>query len=428
MILGIIGPLYSAKKINEVLKKIDPSLDIKLYIREKVVDTAEVIEECENECDAIMFTGRAVYEYVSKQYSIKKPNSFVSKGGTSIVKAFWEIRNANINTNRFSIDVVESEALDDVIIDFDIDTTDVFYLPFSADCGEQECIKWHVDLYEKNKIDVIITGYVSIYNDLKAKGYPVFLLQPTIPLIKVCYDKIKSAYALSIAKHSQIAVEILSLNDYNEDMESYYTNMIKRSDMDKFIVDYVRSIQGSIFSFGSNEYIIFAHKGAVYNEYNYGKLSDLKKNVKLIGFSLNIGIGVGITAYQAETNARKALRRSKDSKDQSVFIVKEDNSIVGPLGTSNEIKYQLVATDENIINLSKKIGLSCESIAKIIGINEARKSKVYDAKELAGHLDISERSARRILNKIVQADFGRIYAKETSKGGGRPKNLIEIMF
>ena len=41
---------------------------------------------------------------------------------------------------------------------------------------------------------------------------------------------------------------------------------------------------------------------------------------------------------------------------------------------------------------------------------------------------LSERSARRILNKIVNAGLGRICAKETSIGGGRPKNITEILF
>ncbi len=63
-----------------------------------------------------------------------------------------------------------------------------------------------------------------------------------------------------------------------------------------------------------------------------------------------------------------------------------------------------------------------------MALNETRKSSVYDSKELADLLDLSERSARRILQKIISANLGQVLAKETSNGKGRPKSLIEILF
>ena len=63
-----------------------------------------------------------------------------------------------------------------------------------------------------------------------------------------------------------------------------------------------------------------------------------------------------------------------------------------------------------------------------MALNETRKSNIYDSKELADLLDLSERSARRILQKIISCDLGRVIAKETSHGKGRPKNLTEILF
>jgi len=204
--------------------------------------------------------------------------------------------------------------------------------------------------------------------------------------------------------------------------------MIKKSDVDKIIVEYVRGIQGSLFNFGRGEYIIFAHKGAIENNKNYEELLKLQKDTKDRGFCLSVGIGIGATAYKAEANGYKALTRCLDSKAYDIFLIDENDVIKGPLGLENELNYSLVASDEYIIDVSEKTGLSCESIAKIMAISEIRKSKIYDTKDLADHLNISERSARRILNKITSTGLGRIYAKETSNGVGRPKNIIEILF
>ena len=274
----------------------------------------------------------------------------------------------------------------------------------------------------------MITGFSDVYSELKKEGYPVYRLEPTIPLIKVAYKQLKSKYALNKAQYSQIAVEILSFSDNKNDIEYYYSNMIKKSDMDKFIINYVRSIQGSLFPFGRNEYIVFANKGAIYDKENYNKLLELSKDIKNIGFYLNIGLGIGTTSYQAETNARKALIKSIDSKSSHIYMVDENDTMIGPLGEEKELNYSLKVSDEKLIQISEATGLSCESIVKIMALNETRKSNIYDSKELADLLDLSERSARRILQKIISCDLGRVIAKETSHGKGRPKNLTEILF
>ncbi|MGL5315169.1 MAG: transcriptional regulator [Peptostreptococcaceae bacterium] len=428
MKIGIIGPSDSGHKIANYINEIDKNIETKLYMKEKVIEALEIIDDCEEECDAIIFTGCGVSSAVKSKRELKLPNAFVSRGGTSITKAFWQIKDENMSLDKFSIDVVENEILEDILKEIDINSQEVFSLPFSSDIDEMEYAKWHIKLFEENKIDVMLTGFGGVYNELKKQGYPVYRLEATRPLIKVCYETLINKYALSKAQSSQLAVEILNLANYKGDKDNYYTNMIKKSELDKIIVEYVRSIQGSLFNFGRDEYIVFAHRGAIDNEENYNKLFNLQKDIKSSGFSLGVGIGIGNTAYQAESNGYNALKRCLSSNDFEIYLIDENEVIKGPLGSDIELSYSLISSDENIINISQNTGLSCESIAKIMAINETRQSKVYDTKELADYLNISDRSARRILNKLVETEFARVYAKETSKGGGRPKNLIEVLF
>ncbi len=428
MVIGILGPLDSAKKIDKYLKDIDGGLEVKLYTKEKIVDSIELIEKCESECDGTIFTGCGVNEVIQNNYDLKKPHTFVKRSDTSILKVFWEMQSLNLNIDKLSIDVVEREMVEEVVDEFGIEVKSIHCLPFSQNIDEDESLAWHLGLYHSGEVNIMITGFMNIYNQLKKEGYPVFLLKPTRSLVKVCYDQIISQRAISKAEYSQIAVEILSFTNYNNNIENYYSNMIRKSEIDRFVIEYVRSINGALFPFGRREYIIFSNKGSINKESNYAKLSKLQKDIKSIGFSLSVGIGFGVTAFKAETNAHKALQRSIDSKENEMYLIDEEENIRGPLGLSNEIMYCLVPKDKSVIEISESTGLSCETVSKIIAINETRNSNVYDSKELAGYLDISERSARRILQKIISANLGQIHSKESSKGAGRPKNLIEILF
>lgn len=426
MVVGVIGPLDSGQKIKKYLNEIDDSLQVKLYVKEKVSEMIEVIELCESECESVIFTGCGVDAAIKSKYNVKIPNTYVSRCGTSVFKAFWEANKCNINLERFSIDVVENNIIDNTVSEIDINYKDIYSLPFSTEIDEMEYAKWHRELYDNNKIDVVFTGFGAVYNELKREGYPVFRLEVTRQAIKVSYDELKNKCALKKAKYSQIAVEILQIQDYKSSKENYYSDMVKKSEINTLIVEYVKKIQGSIFNFGRDEYIVFSHKGAIDNEENFNELLKLQKDIKSKGFSLAIGIGIGMTAYQAETNGYKSLKRCLESNKYEIYSIDEKDYIKGPLGSSDELKYSLVTSEKKLIEISEKTGLSCESIAKIMAITKVRLNNVYDTKELAGHLGISDRSARRILNKIVDSGYGKVYAKESSNGGGRPKSLIEV--
>ncbi|WP_394866450.1 transcriptional regulator [Paraclostridium bifermentans] len=428
MIIGILGPLDSALRIQKYLQEIDSGLEIRLYTKEKIAEAIDLIEQCESECNGIILTGCGIHEVIIKNYEIKKPHSFVERSDTSILKAFWEMHDLNIDIDKFSIDVVEKDMVETIIDEFEIKHDKMYCLPFSTNINEDSYLDWHMDLYISGKTKTMITGFMNIYNQLKEKDYPIFLLKPTRSLVKAAYDEVMGQYAINKAENSQIAVEIFNFGNSGSNIENYYSNMLKKADMDKYIATYVRSINGAVFPFGRNEYIIFSNKGAVNKNRNYEKLLQLQKEIKTLGFSLSIGIGFGSNAFKAEINASKALERGIDSKENYIYSIDEEENLTGPLGLENEMSYCIVPDDKSILELSEKSGLSCETISKIMGINEIRGSKIYDSKELAGYLDISDRSARRILQKITTADLGKVHSKESSKGAGRPKNLIEILF
>ncbi len=80
------------------------------------------------------------------------------------------------------------------------------------------------------------------------------------------------------------------------------------------------------------------------------------------------------------------------------------------------------------MEITRKSGLSVSSVQKLISVAEARQSFIFDAHELAQCLDVTVRSARRIMNRVMGAGLGRIHAKEAAAGGGRPKMLVEFDF
>ncbi len=431
MIIGLIGPRVSCEKIKKDMEIIAPEITTKLFVREASSLAIEVIEQCENECDATLFTGCGPYFSITRQYGnvykMKKPCDYIKKSGASLIKTFLDMQKENFELDHFSIDVAEPNTIEDTFAEMEISPVNFYSLPFDS-CDEREYIDWHLKLWQQKKTKAMLTGFVVVYDYLKSRGYPAFYLPPSRSMVRVSIDRLLSRLALNEAHYSQLAVEILRITENSEASENYYSNMLKKNEAEGLIINYAQEIQGTFFNYGRHEYVIFASKGCIEKEENYTLLYDLQKKVLQKGFLLNAGIGVGTTAYQSEGNARKALVHSMMKKETSIFLVNENDALVGPLGQAQILEYELISSDSRVMEIADKAQISPSSVAKMMSLIDMRKDPVFDAGQLADCLHISTRSARRIINKLISCGYAGVCAKESGSGGGRPKSLIKIHF
>lgn len=427
MVIGVIGPRISCEKIEKDIRTISPETAVFRYEREKSEDAIEVIGDCELECDAILFTGLGPMTSVRERHEIIRPYECISKGLVSLTRVFLDMQKSGYHLDRFSIDVIERDMMEDGFYEMDINPSEIYLNPFLS-YDETIYVDWHKKLRDEGKTDAILTGFVWVYDYFKEQGEPVFYLPTMRSAVREAFAKLESRCALKEARYSMLSVEVLRVTLVSEISKNYYSDMLKRNKAESFILEYAQSLQASFFREGRNEYIIFANKGYTKSEENYHMLADLQRNVSGVGFQLNVGIGNALTAYQSESNARKALRQSMQSKENYSFMVDENGNLFGPLGKEQSLEYELVATDEGVLRIAGETGMSPTSIARLQSIIKVRKSGNFDVDQLADCLQVTQRSARRVAMKLTEAGYASVCAKESGSGAGRPKRIFEIKF
>ena len=401
MIVGVVGPRESCVIIRKAIQQIDQSHEVRLYTRELVREAVDVIDTCEQECDGVIFTGSGICDYVLGHHQMQKPYTYIRRSASSIAEVFLKMVREGREIDTFSIDVVEKQIIEDILDAFHIQPRNIYTCPLLAGVAEEEYVAWHMELLEKKMTDVAVTAYVAVYHMIEEKGGRVFYLEPKRSQVRDALADLEKGWALAQAEYSQIAVELIR---------------------------YVRGIQGSVFPFGRDEYVIYANSGVVKGKKNHKDLRILQREGKNLGLVVNAGLGMGLTAYQAEMHARKALEYSLGKGEGGIFQIDEEEKIQGPLGLEQQLQYSMISFDPKIQTISEKTGLSMESILKIQAIADVRKSYVFDASELAECLGITVRSARRILSKIQAAGLGTVCARESAAKGGRPRALVELNF
>lgn len=426
--IGVVGPSSSCGVVERSLYDIDGGLTVKCFVRERVNACGEVMDECEQSCDVVLFTGCAIEGYVREIREMRRPYTSVERSALSLANAFLEMQRQNIELDAFSIDIVEHQVIEDMLDAFHLLARNIYSCSFQPGVEEREYVDWHISLQKAGKTKVALTSMAWVYQTLRERGCLTIYLGPTRAMVRLALERLRSAYVLNEAVYAQIAVEVLQLTNYERSQDNYYSGVISRAEIEKEIVRYVELLQGAFFAFGEREYIVFCNAGIVRESANQQKLLRLQGRVREHGILLNAGIGMGVTANKAEMNARAALDYTLKRGKQDIYWIDQNRTLQGPVGQDRQLTYTLISSDPRILEITRKSGLSAASVQKIISVAEVRQSFVFDAHELAQCLDITVRSARRIMNRVLESGLGSVHAKESPVNGGRPKTLVEFHF
>ena len=425
MKIGIIGPKDSVTKVKTIINKIFPEILINIYIEEKIIDALKVFDKCQDENNGIIFTGIGVMKSIlNSNKVIKKEYEYIPRSGSSIFKALWEMKQYGILPKTISIDVTSDFLLNETLEELEISFDKIYSLPYSSLLSEEEYLEFHEKRYLSGQSEAIITAYGSVYTSLKEKKYPVFRLSPTNIQVRETVEKLISKIKTQIISDSAIAVQVIKLTSPATSLCQY--EMQKNKGFFEIdLLEYVKKIQGSLFNFGRDEYIIFSTRGAIKNRENMIDFLEILKIKTKSNFTIFTGIGYGSTSYIAEMSARKALNNSISYNKPSLFIM-DGNEVSGPIGEKSELFYDIKISDKKVIKIAETSGVNVLHIVKLISLSQKTKKNEFDSQEVAAYLNITERSARRILKKLVENNFATLYGKEAPKGGGRPKNIIKI--
>ncbi|SMF04363.1 hypothetical protein [Desulfovibrio gilichinskyi] len=426
MKIGCIGPSDSIELIKEVVGRCCPEITLLTYVRERAADSWEVLEECQRETKGILFSGIAVQEAARAHGGLTHPYEHIPRGGYSLLRVLSEMLRLGIKSGKVSIDVVNDDILTEVVKEFGVEFENIHSMPFALHHGEQDYLDRHVELYETGQTDAIVTGFGYIYKELKDRGLPVFRLYASTLQIRDSLEKLVDRINSRSLRSAGIAIQLIKLKSITRNSINQYDDMKNGGIFYLELLEYVRAIQGSLFNFGTEEYVIFSTRGIIESQLHLNHFKNLLDWGRERNIIFSSGIGIGSTAFQAEKSARKALDNAVKLNKGGFYIV-EGKHIRGPVGECDELKYKTHIVDSQFLKMSREIGISPSYLDKIKAIIADSHKDTFDSADLAACLGIGERSARRVLKKFLDSGYGELNGKEMSTQVGRPKKMVRIL-
>lgn len=422
--IGLIGPRDSVRRILDAGSRYESTVEFVTSVYERKEESVGLAIALDREVDAILFSGIIPYKLVSYANVTDKPCLYLPRVGTCIVKALWDMRDAGESFDRISVDSIDRETLEETAEELGFRFGNLEIVEYEEGTSYEELAEMHARLIAEGRVDAALTGLTKTHDILRARGLRCHKVYPTKYIIR---DTIQKAVYISEKnkfRAYQIAVTILKLRETGRNPVSEYGFLRLRNEFERLMIDYAKRVLGSVFPSGHDKYLLFATRGSMEDE---AGLETLLESAERAGIDFCAGLGYGTTAFNAESNARKALDRAKATEGCNLYSVDVDGEIIGPVSAeARSFRYSLAETDAEVRAVSAATGLSAAYVTKIRSLVRMAGKDRFDVEEFAAGLDISERSARRILGVIASAGKAVVVAMESRSKTGRPRRLYEI--
>jgi hypothetical protein len=426
IILGLLGPSDSIELVQQYLKKFNDITCIPIECLTEE-DLNNRVLPYKADITIWLCTGPITYDIVQKWGGISDPIFHIPIHGSALYSLLLQISyEHHITVNEISFDAISHEELKQLLYETGI-REPIQYVR-SETIELQELIDFHYHCYEKGLTKIAITGH-PIQKQLQQLGIPAYRVFPTETSIDSAVSEIRRMYEMLHFKRAQIAVQIIEYDAAFVGLPNtaFTTDKLHELELEftKKLRTYTKKIQGSILTIGLGRYAIFSTRGFLQDiTHDFTRKAEIDSLNVLNEEMKTCGIGIGHSAYEAEINAWNALLQSREWGKGSWAVCFDDKKITGPLGKEEQLTYSYIS--DEIQSIREKTSLSASTLHKLKSIIKKRLNEEISASELAQYMQITTRSARRILNELEVNGLAQVVAEESPRKTGRPRKIYKL--
>ncbi|MFE7062863.1 hypothetical protein ACFVAD_11995 [Sutcliffiella sp. NPDC057660] len=433
IIIGIVGPEALEKEIMKALEAFPNFQPIFLHITPSTL-TSEAISNLIDKAEVLLFTEFPTYFKAKQLVDPSIPAHYVPLMGTGLYRSLFLI-NSQYDIKTLTIDTVEEKYIQRVLFELGEEGYSLKSFPHSSQAGSIESmVNFHSDNYQTSG-SIAITGIQEVSLKLTELGIPNEWVIPTYQDLIVSLERALLATEARKNKESQIVFGIIDIDKFDKATEKYETEhevQMFKLKFQQMMLNYTKLLDGHLINSGGEEFSFITTRGIFERETRGYKFIPLLNSAKSeLGVTISIGIGFGRSAAEAGSHARLALRQSKELGGNVCYIVREDQSVIGPVDIITDTqyeKYDLSITDAELLQKAEKAGMSAAYMTKLMARVARHKKFDYTAPELATTLNITTRSAHRILLKWMDANLVDIVGEEKITYKGRPRRIYRLSF
>lgn len=429
--IGIITAIQSLENIRSVDREMRRRCSVTYLPYSTMSELGRLYTKNIRKFDGILFSGPIPRDYILENVSsITKPCRVIDLDDRDYYLAIARIfaSRPGIDFSRVYFDVVmEPVILRNVFGNGDWPHTAAAHEPlkhraYLRSAIYEKAMNTYRTLYREGQYDFFVTRYTNLAGRLTAERIPYLLLKPSPETVFTCFEQLLAEIKESHLQNSLIACCLIELP---EEARSPENCRLLESALNAFNENRGNSMlirkNGHCFEITTSS----LEARDLTAEYSRCLLSDELK--KTLTFSPLIGWGISFDVVDAYRNAKTALLSCQKDRSHFTYLVTEAQEMIGPLNSNRSVSYDL-RPEAHIFSLAKAMGIAPVNLEKLISLQETRHMFEFTSSDLVYFLEITPRSAARILAKLSESGFGRPIRTVNLSGTGRPTTVYELDF
>lgn len=399
--IGVVGPDDLVDDVAAICEE-QPGVTAQRFDYDHESRAPELVEAHGSEVDGWLFTGIVPYLLARDAGQLTRPAAFVDYSGDTLLSALVRLQHEGHDITRLSIDTLPAADVASAFADAGLPAGGVRTLPYRPSLSSSSLVAFH----RRNPSHLAITCLRSVYEELRQEA-TVLRLVPSTHSVRVALRQLLPAAEGQVTEDAQIVLGLVEVTD------------------DEGLLREAAALGGTVAAYRSGVHLLVTTRGPLHEV--TGGFTGLPMLARLAAHQpvVHIGLGMGRSAAEAESLARRALARARRIGDvAAVLCLRADTDIVLESGTPQQTTQKKTAP--NLAVLSRRVGLSVATLEKLYAAADAGDGEQLNTREIADRLGVQQRTARRMLNRLELAGLAERTGSQASGGSGRPLTLYRL--
>jgi GTP cyclohydrolase III len=382
-------------------------------------EAAEKAGRLGSSVDVCLFASPVPYEYARRAGAITGPATFVPLNGAALRTALLRVSlDENFDLTRISFDVLARSDIDEMYAELGLSAEHVHAREEVASAATLAA--FHERLWRRGETTVALTCVHAVAQRLAASSVPAITVRSTGSAIRSALHTaalLGAHHRLEEAALAVVVVDVPTLRETARRTAPRYWRDELRLTVHRLLLQDAQRIGGAVMPVGEHCFLVAATRGSLAAVTEGFRVPPFVERAQTeLGVELEVGVGMGRSAQEAETHARAALTRTQSGRGPLGFALdREGRALVPPPRPSTRLPAPGQAKGiETLARLADKLSAEESSLT-------------VDAESAGKLLGVTPRTARRLLRVLVEEGLAWPLPPNRSPQPGRPRQLYRLI-